>query len=126
MSQLLLLLALSLSANGLTLTGDEVYIFDNGGVQNLGSKEPTGLQLAVRDVLRDAYLVLGRRPQVLTAPPAPGAFPANTTLVFSAARRARRGCPPCFPWCRRRAGGAGKRTACWARLPRAAARGTPT
>lgn len=97
MSQLLLLLALSLSANGLTLTGDEVYIFDNGGVQNLGSKEPTGLQLAVRDVLRDAYLVLGRRPQVLTAPPAPGAFPANTTLVFFGSAAGAPWLPSLFP-----------------------------
>jgi hypothetical protein len=76
------LLALLVGSQGLTLTGDEVYVFDNGGVKSLGSKEPTALQLAVRDVLRDAYLVLGRRPQVLTSPPAPGDFPSNTTLVF--------------------------------------------
>ena len=78
---LTLLLAVGHTA-GLTLTGDEVYIFDGGGAKGGAGSEPTALRLAVRDVLRDVYLVLGRRPLVLPAPPAPGALPPNTTLVF--------------------------------------------
>ena len=82
---------------GLTLTGDEVYVFDNGGVRGLNSREPTGLQLAVRDVLRDAYSVLGRRPQVLTSPPARGAFPSNTTFIFFGSSDGAPWLPTLFP-----------------------------
>ena len=96
MVSLSLLITLPL-ALGLTLTGDEVYVFNNGGVRGLGSPEPTGLQLAVRDVLRDAYLVLGRRPQVIAAPPARGAFPSNTTFVFFGSSDGAPWLPALFP-----------------------------
>ena len=72
-SLLLAAACVSLSA-ALTLTGDEVWV--------VSSTEPRAVALAIADVLRDAYLVLGRRPLVLSKPPAPGAAPANTTLVL--------------------------------------------
>ena len=61
-------------ATGLVLTGDEVFV--------ISPAEPTPVSLALKDVLFDYYLVLGRRPVVLPAPPAPGALPANTTLLL--------------------------------------------
>ena len=74
-STLCLLLACSLAAtSALTLTGDEVFV--------ISPTEPQSVALALGDVLREVYLVLGRRPLGLAAPPALGALPANTTLVL--------------------------------------------
>jgi hypothetical protein len=76
-------------ASALTLTGDEVYV--------ISPAEPGPAALAFSDVLRDAYLVLGRRPLVLPAPPAPGAHPANTTLIFFGTLDAAPWLPALFP-----------------------------
>lgn len=59
---------------GLILAGEEVFV--------VSEYEPTSVSLAIKDVLLDTYLVLGRRPVVLSSPPAPGSLPGNTTLIF--------------------------------------------
>jgi hypothetical protein len=69
-----LLLSFSWSTTALVLTGEEVFV--------VSPSEPTSVSLAIKDVLLDFYLVLGRRPVVLSAPPAPGSLPANTTFIF--------------------------------------------
>lgn len=71
---LLSLVALFTSARSLTLTGDEVWV--------VSPTEPSGVALALADVMLDYYLVLGRRPVVLPAPPSPKDIPSNTTLIF--------------------------------------------
>jgi len=58
----------------MVLTGDEVWV--------LSSTESLSVSLAVKDVLLDAYLTLGRRPFILDSPPQPGDLPSNTTLIF--------------------------------------------
>ena len=77
------------SVSSLTLTGEEVYV--------ISPTEPGPVALAFGDVLRDAYLVLGRRPLVLPAPPAPGALPGNTTLIFFGTFDAAPWLPTLFP-----------------------------
>ena len=62
------------SSIALQLTGEEVFI--------VSSSEPISVSLAIKDVLLDSYLVLGRRPVVLNTPPTEGSLPSNTTLIF--------------------------------------------
>ena len=81
---LTLLALLSTSTSALDLSGDEVWVIAL-------SAESRAFTLAVRDVLKDAYSVLGRTPLVLPTPPPAGALPSNTTLVFL-------GTPSAAPW----------------------------
>ena len=58
----------------LTLTGDEVWI--------LSSNEPGPVAKAALLVQKDAYMVLGIAPVVLSAPPTAGSLPAGTTVIY--------------------------------------------
>ena len=78
-----LLFAFASFASSLLIDGDAVFV--------VSPQEAGPVSLAVRDVLRDAYLVLGRRPLILGAPPAVGALPPNTTLILL-------GTPAAAPW----------------------------
>ena len=63
-----------IASAALTLTGDEVWI--------VSANESGPVAKATLLVQKDAYMVLGIAPVVLSAPPAAGSLPAGTTLVY--------------------------------------------
>lgn len=72
----------------LSLTGEEVWVIASGEfpfARGPGPSPPSrgAIALALRDVLRDAHLVLGRTPVVLAAPPSAGQLPAGTVVVYA-------------------------------------------
>lgn len=73
-SAFIALSAIASQANALTLTGDEVWV--------ISGSEPTPLASALVLVQKDAYLVLGIAPVILSAPPAAGSLPAGTVVVY--------------------------------------------